>query len=254
MDKRFFFRLYSNSELLDAVMFENLWILFSDPLLKATRWGPYERTTEPFTLDHERPHRVLRTTRSVFVSGAAHGLLVQVERIGPRLYVLRIWLDAAALNRDRTRSPWLAWVYRLIESVRCLYGFGTARDDYDAKHVEENEDHRQAFGVSLRELSEFLPGIYWMTVFGEALTKALCVAKLEGTPGLVIKPLLPHQTVMLLDEPATPRDLEQRLERERDIAKRLGDDHFFDRARPKRKLRAVSAFRSALEAAESGDW
>ena len=246
MPGKFHLKLYTGQPLRQREVLERCWSLFAEPLPAAERWGRFERTKEPFTADPTAAFTLFSRAETLFVKGAGDGFLGQFRWYDGRFFSVNVWLKPSALERTNRRERWLEWIFRLIETVPCIYGFGTSAEEYDAKHVEESDDGRGALGVSLDELSRFLPGIYWLTVFGPELSDAFDFAKAEAIPGVAVRRLLGRQTVVLLDGTPIPDDMDERLRRESQIAEQLGRQYFFDRAHPRRALRAVPAFQEAL--------
>jgi hypothetical protein len=176
-----------------------------------------------------------------------------IRRWRGSVYGIDVWLTASALDNARRRAAWLAWMFRLIEACPVLFGHGETRSEHDAKHLIDTGDSESWVGASYAELHRFLPGIYWLTVFGSALSTALPVDKLAGLAELTVHRLPPDQVVLVLNEPPKPADLAARLAVERKIAAVLGDDLFYDRARPDRELRSVPAFTTELERWKGSD-
>lgn len=242
MGNKFRFKFYTGMPLHEPATFKILWQLLSDPVVQATRWGRVERTNEPFTEDWKTAHAVLRTVKMVFVSGAGDGFQLMIQR-WESLYSISLWIKLAAMSKLKRRREWLGWMARFVEAGPALFGHGESIDEYDTKHLVETEGSRGWIGTSVAELSEFLPGVYWMTVFGPQLVERLQLAEL---PGVEVRRLRGPQVMLVLDEPPVPASMPERLERERQIAERLGGDHFFDRDTPERPRRQVPAFAEEL--------
>ncbi len=247
MPGKFHLKLYTGQPLRQRETFEQCWSLFADPLPAGERWGRSERTTEPFTSDPSAAFELFRRAETLFVKGKGDGFLGMLKWNDGRFFTVNVWLKPSALGRQSRRDRWLEWMFRLIETVPSLYGYGVSSEEYDAKHLQESKDSRKAVGVSLSELSEFLPGIYWLTVFGPELSEAFDFRRLEAMPGVAVRRLLGRQTVVQLDGEPIPADMDERLAVEAHIAQQLGAEYFFDRARGAGPRRAVPAFQAALE-------
>lgn len=243
---KFFLEIYTGAPLHERATFERFWSLLSDPLVGAAKWGRYERTTEAFTDDSSEAHRIFGLGKMIFIKGTRDGFLCKIERWRGNLVIINIWWNEAAFGREASRARWLEWIFRLLEAHPALFGYGTPQREYDAKHRVETSESTSAVGVSHAELHEFLPGIYWMTVFGFELRHALDVERLRDMPGVKVQYLVPDQAVVLLDEPASAADLDARLAKLRAIAERLGAVRFFDRAQPQRELQPIAQFVDAL--------
>jgi len=238
---------YTGSPLYQRDHFDRLWSLLAHPVVGAKRWGAAERTTDLFTSDPTAAFTSLRRTKSLFVDGARDGFQVMVNRVQGSLYDVNIWIAAAALDEEAKRGEWLAWLFRFLEAAPVLFAHGEIKPEHDAKHLNELVDRRRWLGASLRELMTFLPGIYWLTVFGPDLKQTIDVERLADLPEVTLHHLASDQTAVVLNEPPTPRDMAARLVLERRIAGVLGDDYFFDRERAGRALKTVAAFAAELE-------
>jgi hypothetical protein len=189
---------------------------------------------------------LLKNTGWLFIDGTKDGFSSMIRRQRGSLYSVDLWLSASALDGKRGHA-WVGWIFRLVEACPVLFGHGETAPEYDAKHLVDTGDSESWVGSSLADLHAFLPGIYWLTVFGRTLASALPIDDLAGHGDVVVHRISGGEVVLVLAEPARPTDLAARLAVERKLAALLGDDLFFDRARPDRELRAVPAFVAELE-------
>ncbi|HSN28956.1 MAG TPA: hypothetical protein VLT45_21865, partial [Kofleriaceae bacterium] len=166
------------------------------------------------------------------------------------LYTVDVYLAPAALDLGKRRDAWIRWMLRLIDACPVLFGHGETRPEHDAKHLIDTGESESWVGSSLAELQRFLPGVYWLTVFGSALARELLIGTLSQRAGVTVHRTGAGDAVVVLDESAKPRDLAARLATERELAGLLGDAFFFDRERPDRDLRAVPGFVAELERAK----
>lgn len=246
MPARFRLALYIGSALHERAQFEPLWGLFSEAIVGASRWGREEPPTEELTTDPGPALTLLKNTGWLFIDGTKDGFSTMIRRQRGSLYSVDLWLSASAVDGKRGHA-WLRWILRLIEACPVLFGHGETAPEYDAKHLVDTGDSESWVGSSLADLHAFLPGIYWLTVFGRTLSRALPIAKVDGRTDVVVHRISGGDVVLVLAEPATPGDLAARITVEQQLAALLGDELFFDRARPDRELRAVPAFVAELE-------
>ncbi len=247
MTIKFHVGAYTGSPLYQRDCFDRVWSLLADPIVSAKRWGPVERTTEPFTSEPAEAFASLRRKKSLFVDGACDGFQMMVNRVQGSLYDVNLWIAQASIDDELKRRDWLAWTFRLLEAMPVLFAHGEIKPEHDAKHLDESVDRRRWIGASLRELMAFLPGIYWLTVFGHELRQTIDVERLAGMPEVTVHQLASDQTAVVLNEPPTPPDMAARLALERRVAGMLGDDYFFDRERADRDLKTVTGFAAELE-------
>jgi hypothetical protein len=157
------------------------------------------------------------------------------------------YLDGSAVDG----STWMPWILRLIDELPVLFGGGYSLTEYDAKHVfvEEHSGGGRsegALGVSNAEFQKYLPGIYWLTVFGPDLAGALDVSSLSQLP-VKITTLSHGARTVQIDEPLVPADMSKRLQLEARIADVLGADYFFDRKRSHIEFAHPAAFKAVLD-------
>ncbi|MYU18994.1 hypothetical protein GTZ78_52020 [Streptomyces sp. SID8361] len=151
--------------------------------------------------------------------------------LSDRLAKWTFWWDLAAMKGDQG-GRWLQWLYGLCIQLPPYYGFACSLDEYDAKHtvVEASGSGAttQVVGVSAADFRRFLPGVYWLTIFGADLVNHFG-AKLQSLPNAHSISIGSDQTVLLLDSPAVPEAMGERLRVEAELRSLLGAKYFFDR-------------------------
>src|SRR5688572_20769295 len=198
----------TGSPLHQLATFERLWSAFAAPLVGAKRWGRVERTDEPFTPDAAAALTVLQWTRVVFVDGA-DGFKAMISLAGSLVSISIWWRPAAVATRER-REAWLDWIAGVAETHPVLFGYGSMGTEHDVKHLVADADSRGWVGSSTAELAHYLPGIYWLTVFGRELASVLSVASLTAISGVQVRALGGDQVMVVLDEPPAPNDMAAR--------------------------------------------
>jgi hypothetical protein len=98
MSTKLFLELYTGVALHERSAFDRLWSLLSEPLVGATKWGRYERTTEPFTEEPAEAHRVFLLGKVLFIKGSRDGFLCQLERWRGSLVFIKIWWNEKAFD------------------------------------------------------------------------------------------------------------------------------------------------------------
>src|SRR5204862_5766600 len=120
--------------------------------------------------------------RLLFVRGGKDSFLGFFKQQPGNLSTWNFWLDVRAM-RGRKVERWLEWFFRLCSELPILYGFGCSEAEYDAKHryvkvVPGVGRASGAVGVSIAEFYQYLPGLYWLTIFGPELAQAFGQSKL----------------------------------------------------------------------------
>lgn len=244
-------RLYTRQRLEDARTMQVLWRLLGDPLIEPTRFDAYEHPKLPFRPDAaEEAARLYKNQSALFVEGGRDDFLAVFDRQRRGLATWTFWLDARAMRGGRERD-WLRWLYRLCGELPALYGFGCSVTEYHAKHrsvqvLDGGGTITGAVGMSIAEFWQYLPGVYWLTIFGAELVQAFGKEKLTSPPGVEATELGAGQLAIRLDEPVVPDDMGERLKKERQIADILGPTFFFDRNRTDLQFKPVSALLEAL--------
>jgi hypothetical protein len=103
-------------------------------------------------------------------------------------------------------------------------------------------------GAWTADFHNFLPGLYWLTIFGADLVHHFG-SKLESPPRAGVVRLTPSQVAVVLDGPVIPDDMEERLRAERALADRLGAKYFFDRTRAEDEYAPVPELAATLRRA-----
>jgi hypothetical protein len=163
------------------------------------------------------------------------------------------WVDTQAVKTGPT-DQWIQWVFRLCSDLPILFGTGCDEAEFDAKHsfLRELPEGRRVsgfVGVSVPDFYRFLPGIYWLTIFGKELVVSIGRDTLSKLTSAVAIPIQPSQMALILRGDAQPRDMSERLTTTRRIAEALGANHFFDKDRSPADLTQYPNLSRALETA-----
>jgi hypothetical protein len=131
-----------------------------------------------------------------------------------------------------------------------LYGLGCVQEEYDAKHMVVSTRHGLTAtglkGVATADFLHFLPGVYWLTIFGKPLVDHLGADQLLQRDDVTVTRLGDFGIATWLREPAVPVDLERRLKAERHIAAALDPALFYDRGRRTRRYRQARQVLAAI--------
>ena len=252
MSQTFRFRLFTVRRVSDPGTLRVLWRLLGEPLVKPQAFDSIERARIPFRPDAlDRAARLYDDDGILFVKGGQDSFLAVFTRQPRSLATWDFWLDVRALQKGEGGRPWLEWVFSVCDALPVLYGFGCSVEEYEAKHrrvrrLPGGRTARGAVGVAIAQFWQFLPGIYWLTIFGAELVRAFGKEKPAQLPGVETIELAAGQVAILSDGPAVPDNMEERLKQEQRIADILGPTFFFDRNRAELQFEPVPALLEVL--------
>ncbi len=236
MSKEFVVTLYTLHQLSDKSVAQRLWSLLSVSLVQPKRYDAVERARKPFEVAaYEEAATLYGDEGVLFVRGDKDGFLAFFSRERHGLSTWRIYLNAGAVKGKR-RDLWLQWLYDLCEAFPILYGYGCSVEEYEAKHLVVTElpgggRSQKSLGISTREFYQYLPGVYWLTLFGRELHRAF-ESHWQSVDDLAdVRFLEREQVAVRLEAPVFAEDMSQRLMIEREIADVLGAQFFFERSR-----------------------
>jgi hypothetical protein len=236
MSHTFRSRLYTQQSLTDTKTLDVLWRLLDEPIVSPQRYDSVERTKIPFRIDAvNTAAHLYQEDGFLFVRGRRDSFLGVFASQPRGLATWDIWLDIRAMQGKKARL-WLEWIFRLCSKLPILYGFGCSVAEYDAKHLNVRVTPGGGtatgeVGTSIAQFYRYLPGLYWLTIFGTELVQALDQSKLTSLPDIEAFILDAGQVAIRIDEPVVPENMEQRLRTESQLADILGPTFFFNRHR-----------------------
>lgn len=250
--RQFTLILYTARQVSDRATARALWRLLDDPLIAPHRFDSVERAKRPFRAGAAaEAAQLYDDERSLFVRGERDKFVAMFSAHGRGPARWYFWVDLKAMKGEKGER-WLDWFLRLCGELPPLFGSGCSEEEYEAKHYVVTEhagggSSTGAVGISTAEFWKYLPGIYWLTVFGPELVETFGAAKLRALPGTEARDLEGGQVALRLTEPVEPADMEQRLGREAQLADALGAQYFFDRRRPEAEFKPVAALLEAMQ-------
>jgi hypothetical protein len=230
----FYYKLHTTRHVAERETLERLWRRLADPLVGAVKFDAVERARRPFSETALAEALELAGEEGELFVRGRDGFVAQLSTPVQGIALWRVWLDAKAVQGKRG-GAWIDWLLGVAEEHPALFGLGCSVAEYDAKHKEVTISPRGvqsigAVGKSNQEFLCFLPGIYWLTLFGAELVETFG-AELARLPGTRARPLAGGQFAVQLEEPVLPGEMDARLGAEAAIAERLGEHYFFDRAK-----------------------
>jgi hypothetical protein len=248
---KFQIRLFTVHDLSNIVNMKKLWTILNDPLLAPRCYDSVERAKIPFTMDAFAGACELYQSRgALFVTGAKNSFTAYFSWQSEHLSVWNFYINVKAM-KDPKRRLWLEWIFSICGIFPVLYGFGCTDHEYDAKHMVRTALSGGGrttgwVGVSTPEFYNYLPGFYWLNIFGAEIVMYFGGARLlslEETTGAEISG---GQIALYLNSPVEPANLSDRLTTEAKLASALGTAFFFDRSRADIKFEAVPTLRDVL--------
>ncbi|MFB7852170.1 hypothetical protein ACFC34_34880 [Streptomyces sp. NPDC056053] len=228
--------------------------MLDDPLAAPRRFDSVERARIEYSPRASKTAREIYSTEGVlFVRGAKNSFKAMFSQLNETLAKWTFWWSLDSMTGP-SGEKWLNWLYRLSGKLPPYYGFACSVDEYEAKHkvVEADEagSSIQMSGVSSADFQRFLPGIYWLTIFGKDLADHFD-PELHSLPEARRVRIPPSQVAVLLDSPVVPESMDERLRTEARLAKILGAQYFFDHARAEGEYALVPQLARAMREAAS---
>ncbi len=235
MGKTFRVSVYTPHDISLPQTAQLLWRLLSDPLIDPQRFDSVERAKINYTSEgYGRASEIFATDGMLFVRGSKDSFTAMFMHQHGGWGMWNFWWDVKAM-RQQKRDRWLKWLFELCRELPPFYGFGCSVDEYDAKHTVVEDvpggSVTRTVGASAREFYEFLPGLYWMTIFGTHLVDHFGEG-LESLAHVNSVKLNSYQVAVVLDGPVVPQDMDERLRVESQLIDSLGTSYFFDPLRP----------------------
>lgn len=141
------------------------------------------------------------------------------------------YLDQQFFAKKGKSNELVHFIANLSDRYPLIFGYGAATEDWEATHrkVIESPDGTISDIKVQTDLEHCLPGIYWMTLFGPALTSHFGRDTLLSLPVSHTLELGNNGVGIFLDK-TTPFAMSQpdRLAQGAAIAARLGRQYFFD--------------------------
>jgi|SRR6476661_34523 len=256
MSNKFRLVLYTAQQLSDSKTMQVLWRLLEDPIVSAKRYDSVERAKIPFHSNAvESAIQLYQNDGFLFVRGEKDGFLGVFSRQTQELSTWDIWLNVGAMQ-GKKQKQWLDWIFCLCGQLPVLYGGGFSAAEYDSKHAHVKQlpgggRISGTIGVSILEFYQYLPGLYWLTIFGKELVQAFGESKLMVLPNVQAFSLNSQQVAICLNEPVIPDNMEQRLQTESRLADILGAKYFFDRNKTDLNFEPVPQLDEVLKALSS---
>ena len=188
-------------------------------------------------LEQYGPGRYARQTGHATLTGGYSGVYVFLSldewlfmpQPGRQLFGNTISIQVSRETVEGTvAAEWLSCaVARLCEDLDLLYGFAAANREYYSK----NKEGWRMMGL---DPSRYLPGLYWMNVFGRPYVKLIGRRHLMGLPGTIPRQAGAGVLVQFGNDPFAWRSQNYKVATARALD-HIGRRYFFDRHARKRQ-------------------
>jgi hypothetical protein len=250
MARDFSVTLYTKYHPSDPGTVSALWPILESPLIKPVKFDSVERAKKPFTSrSYSEAAQLYDDESMLFVRGGVNSFLAFFSREMNGLSVWRFFMDRKCVEEPR-RSIFIEWLTALCAEFPVFFGFGCTDEELDAKHLSIRDvpggRMQRINGLAVFEFFQFLPGVYWLTLFGPELSGDFSSPIAELETSAEINRIDGNQTLLFLPGPPFPEDLNERVRTGKKTAAVLGQDHFFNPDNSPGQLRLPQTLKTAL--------
>ena len=137
---------------------------------------------------------------------------------------------------EKTPSPtWALRIFpRLMEIFNPQYGYACMQGEYESKNISREGGGMMAIG---RDISKYLPGIYWLNFFGPEYSRLIGKSTLLNAPAPVCQEIA-DGVLLCLDHDPESWATEAYRARETAVLEHIGPQYFFLRDAPNRETQA----------------
>jgi hypothetical protein len=215
-------------------------------VLKLTKFDykePLKRTLELNNL--KEPLELFNYYSNIIFKGKnKSSISIQSTREG--LFFLLGHVDLKEKDLISNTSDLIILLEIFSENSQILFGNICTEDEYDFKHKVVKEYSYGWKGVSIMDFMNLLPGVYWYTIFGKELVEAVGVEKFKNIPNVIYTEPKNGCIAFHLDEPIDAVDYESRIKLENKIAKKIGENYFFDKEKKEGEYSHPKKFKDYL--------
>jgi hypothetical protein len=179
----------------------------------------------------------------VMLKGAKHRFLAWIRWRSGGVSPWYMWLSEKFFERAERVEEFMGFIAGFCERFPVLFGSACPGEDWDAKHYYISKSSgRRNFTLKVGdELDSCLPGVYWLTIFGQPLVEHFGRERIESLPVQRVMDFGAGGLGIVLR--ASPYGIEksERLSHDAEIMKLLGGEYFFDVSQPKRPCQPISS-------------
>lgn len=237
MRELFRFGLYLDKQFSEPKTSELVWRKLSESLVGAERFDSVNDAKIQFSEEAFRLAGQIYDDEGVlFVKGKRNLFLAVFTRQTERLSTWDFYLPVNALSGAK-KDLWLDWIFDLCGKIPVIFGFGCSELEFYTKHERVKNlpgggRVTEWAGISFQELALYLPGFYWLTIFGKDLVNFFGEERLLNIPKIKAVTLDSGQIALLMKQPLMPDDMQNRFSDARSISEKIGENYFFNAEKP----------------------
>ena len=176
MSDSFRLSLYTTTELSEAAVSQELWTLLARPLISPQSFDTVEHTEMPFrTGAYAAAAELYDNAGSLFIKGQSDSFLAHFSRESNWLSIwdFYVTLDAVA---NSTNNKWLQWFFMVCKAFPVCSGMDallrSTRPNIGVRRPSPGGGRVTGWAGSIyRRFTQYLPGLYWLTIFGADLAQ-----------------------------------------------------------------------------------
>ncbi|MEP6925661.1 MAG: hypothetical protein ABI954_14440 [Pyrinomonadaceae bacterium] len=233
-------------------MAKTLWKNLMQPPVTAQYFDSVEDARIPFTREaFSQAAEIYLEEGILFVTASRNKFLASFSRQTERLSTWNFFVPLKAMTGGKSKF-WLQWFTNLCSEIPVVFGFGCSTTEYNAKHetIRNLPSGGRVIGwsgVAVREFSHYLPGFYWLNIFGSDLVQTFNLENLARLPNVKIMSLNSGQVAVQLNEPIVSINMDNRLLVERRLAQQIGEEYFFDREKSNSDYKQIPQIKKLFE-------
>lgn len=252
MGKTVELRIFTLTDIGQADVTKVLWEHLARAPVAPAKYDTIEKAKLSFSSESYVDAATLYNEEHVlFVTGVSRAYQAMFSKQPKNIATWDFFFDPKELLLSRG-AAWLNWIKSLLSELSILYGFLCSEEEYDAKHqvvkyYEGGGSSSGEVGMAIRDFWHFLPGVYWLNMFGPEAIYDIDLAKIRKLEDWQ----LDFQDYKLLTiqhrTPILPFESESRAESDRKLREALGVEYVFSRDESVDNLRQLPGILKALQ-------
>lgn len=258
MSEQFVFKLYTLHTLDQQDTLAKLWDLLQDDLIDPVRFDGVERARRVFSKDSVADAlEIFQDRGSLFVKGNKDKFLAHFSSFPAGINLWEFYVDTKSMAKKKA-DLWMQWVASLCREFPVLFGLGCSESEFFSKHsmvrsLPGGGRVTEFVGASIKDFRAFLPGVYWLNIYGQDIVAFFGAEKIKSIPGITLPTLDDRLALFHLADQSPVADALSRQAAERIIARTLGEEYFFDITQPDQQLTAIPNLLRTINAHTNAD-